>query len=661
MTLPQRPATSSQPRRGKKHHKLPAMRHGHQLSPIRIRRRISLTLRLRGRPRAILTAVANIGLGEGETRAPCPRRAPYDSGGNSTTTHPKDEYSARATQLIPTPRVQIPQALVRPDMLEGFSLAHLFAGSLLRRRWRTIFGGRFLRQIIALALAALLLPMSCGELLAQQASPPQFGHPQQDYSGQIQSDEYGYPAQPYAPAQNYPQQSAAPAAVQPLGADRLDQLVAPIALYPDGLVALVLTASTYPAQIQDADGWRQAQGDAPAEQIAATADAQNWDPSVKALTAFPQVLEQMDQNLAWTTDLGTAYYNQPNDVLQGVQVMRQRAQAAGNLQPTLQEAVNYVGGNIALAPVNPQVVYVPVYNPWTVYGQPVSPYPGFSFVGTLGSFASNALQFGVGIATNAFTRMPWGLLAWGVSWLVQAILFHNSNYYSQNAGVADWGFPNGSPRAGVAFAATGGSYPRVNQGYGPAFANGFVHRPPSSYRYGSNPYSASRVRPYSYRPYGAEAYVHRPGTSYGYPRAGYGSAGSQAYVHRPAGSYSGYRPVAGAGRTYPGFGYSGAGRQPYASSAASRSPYANRSFPTSPQRQGFGQRAPSQSASRGFGGSTKIAHAGGFHPFESEHGSGGFGGGHAPKMKAPKAPKAYSGHSGGGGHSGGHSGGKHHH
>ena len=91
-------------------------------------------------------------------------------------------------------------------------------------------------------------------------------------------------------------------------------------------------------------------------------------PDVKALTAFPQVLAQMDQNLHWTTELGEAYYNQPQDVLQAVQVMRRRAQAAGNLQSTPQEAVNYDQGNIVLAPVNPQVVYVPTYNPWAVWG-----------------------------------------------------------------------------------------------------------------------------------------------------------------------------------------------------------------------------------------------------------------------------------------------------
>ncbi len=519
---------------------------------------------------------------------------------------------------------------------------------------------RSFRRVTALAMAALLIPISCGELLAQQAPPPQFGRAQQDYSGQVQSDEYGYPAQPYNGngVGSDPQQGSAPA-VQPLPTDRLEQLVAPVALYPDTLVALVLTASTYPTQVQDADRWRQTQGDAPAEQIAAGADVQNWDPSVKALTAFPQVLGQMDQNLAWTTDLGTAYFNQPNDVLQAVQVMRQRAQAAGSLHPTLYEAVNNVGGNIQLAPPNPQVVYVPAYNPWTVYGQPVSPYPGFSFTAALGSFGVNALQFGVGIATNAFTQMPWGLLAWGVSWLVQAILFHNSNYYSQSTSVADWGFPHGGFRAAGGFAAGGNGYQGVENGYGSAFANGFVHRPPSSYRYGSNGYNSSRVQAYAHQPPGgAESFAHRPGNAYGYARPGYSPARTQAYVHRPPTGYSGYRAAAGYGRSYQGFGYGGVGRQPYASSSASRSPYANRPFASAPQRQSFGQRSPSGPSNRGFGGNTKIARSSGFHPFQGGHSSGGFGGGHAPKMKAPKA---YSGHSGGGGHSGGHSGGKHHH
>ncbi len=201
---------------------------------------------------------------------------------------------------------------------------------------------------------------------------------------------------------------------QGLGPAQLEQLVAPIALNPDSLVALMLAASTYPNQVADADSWRQSQGNAPPDQIAYGAGLQNWDPSVKALTAFPQVLAEMDQNSQWTAALGNAYYNQPQDVLQAIQVMRQRAQAAGNLQSTPQEDVSYNQGYIQLAPANPQVVYVPAYNPWAVYGQPVSPYPGFSLLGALGSFfnssfGSSAVQFGLGMVMSAFNHTPFGL------------------------------------------------------------------------------------------------------------------------------------------------------------------------------------------------------------------------------------------------------------
>ena len=223
-----------------------------------------------------------------------------------------------------------------------------------------------LRRVVALAMALLLLPLGQGELFAQQTPPPG-----QECRRTIRTtDSTAGPAiRRWTAALRATALTAVLAAgygqAQPLNAEQLEQLVAPIALYPDTLVAQVLTASTYPAQVVDADRWRQAQGYASPDQIAAGADAQTWDPSVKALTAFPQVLAQMDRNLQWTTDLGNAYYNQPQDVLEAVQVMRQRAQAAGNLQSTPQEAVSYDQGNIELAPVNPQVVYVPAYNPWS--------------------------------------------------------------------------------------------------------------------------------------------------------------------------------------------------------------------------------------------------------------------------------------------------------
>src|SRR6185437_16747746 len=181
-------------------------------------------------------------------------------------------------------------------------------------------------------------------------------------------------------------------AVQSLDPTQLEQLVAPIALYPDGLLAQVVTAATYPAQVAAADAWLDALGDAPPDQVAAGADAHgDWDPSIKSLTAFPQVLDMMARNLQWTTDLGNAYYNQPEDVMQTVQVLRQHAEDAGNLRSTPQEPLNYRNGSIQLEPANEQTAYVPQYDPWTVYGNQISPFPGFSLAGAIGSFFSSGL------------------------------------------------------------------------------------------------------------------------------------------------------------------------------------------------------------------------------------------------------------------------------
>src|SRR6185437_7880957 len=214
--------------------------------------------------------------------------------------------------------------------------------------------------------------------------PQQYGQPQYQQTPDLGSEQaWGVPDQGPAPTYQ-PQQALSP--------DRLEQMVAPIALYPDNLVSMILAASTYPAEVSSADQWLHMQGGASPEQIAAGANTQtSWDPSVKALTAFPQVLDTMAQSLQWTTDLGNAYYNQPQDVMQTIQVMRSRAQAAGNLQDTPQQEVVVDQGEIQIAPPTPETVYVPQYNPWAVYGQPVDPYPGFDWVGAVGSAIGNAL------------------------------------------------------------------------------------------------------------------------------------------------------------------------------------------------------------------------------------------------------------------------------
>ena len=280
----------------------------------------------------------------------------------------------------------------------------------------------------------------------QYAQPP-YGAPQQYSAPQQYADQPPY-ADPSEPDLTLP--PAAPA--QSLNADQLEQMLAPIALYPDALLAQILAASTYPAQVASADQWlgqMRAQGCGDPDQIAAGAMAQtSWDPSIKSLTAFPDVLDTLNHNLEWTTALGNAYYNQPQDVMQTVQVLRQRAEQAGNLQSTPQEDVSSNQGYIDIAPPNPQVVYVPTYDPWDVYGQPISPYPGFSLFGALGNFIGGLpLQYGMGFAMGAFEHTPFGLLAWGLDWLANNVLFDHGAWNSRSTSLADWGLPHGGPRA----------------------------------------------------------------------------------------------------------------------------------------------------------------------------------------------------------------------
>ena len=281
----------------------------------------------------------------------------------------------------------------------------------------------------------------------QQQDPPQPAYqPPPDGQQYQQSQEY---QQGYGQALADPDQGGV-APYQPsraLSADQLERMLAPIALYPDNLVSMVLAASTYPAEVSAADQWLHMQGGAPPEQIAAGANAQTtWDPSVKALTAFPQVLDQLSQNLQWTTDVGNAYYNQPQDVMQTVQVLRSRAQSAGNLQSTPQEVVTEEQGNIEIAPPTPQVVYVPAYNPWAVYGAPVDPYPGYSVAGEIGAFVGGLLSYGPGIALDAFAVTPFGWLGWGLDWFAHAIFFGGDVWCSHSYEMHDWGFEHGGGR-----------------------------------------------------------------------------------------------------------------------------------------------------------------------------------------------------------------------
>jgi len=177
--------------------------------------------------------------------------------------------------------------------------------------------------------------------------------------------------QSYEPSTQMPVQAAKQTPAQ------LQQLVAPIALYPDALIAQILAGATYPDQVVEADRWLQQNPDLKGQQLGQEVDGQPWDPSIKALTEFPSVLGNMDKNLSWTSSLGDAYVNQPQDVMNAVQGMRQRAKEAGNLNATSQEKVSQQGTTIVIEPVDPQIVYVPEYDPWLVYGAPVGVWPGW--------------------------------------------------------------------------------------------------------------------------------------------------------------------------------------------------------------------------------------------------------------------------------------------
>jgi Protein of unknown function (DUF3300) len=213
--------------------------------------------------------------------------------------------------------------------------------------------------------------------------------------------------------------------------EQLQQLVAPIALYPDSLVAQILAASTFPEQVVEAERWVQANPDLKDDALARAVDNQPWDPSVKALTAFPTVLGNMDKNLSWTSSLGDAYYNQQQEVMDAVQVMRQKAQAAGNLKTTEQQTVTTEGPAIEIAPVNPEIVYVPAYDPWLVYGDPILawpgwyPYPGIWFDGPY-------LSFGFGFGIGWFGGFGWGWNNWGFDWHNRYAIYNHGRYYSRS-------------------------------------------------------------------------------------------------------------------------------------------------------------------------------------------------------------------------------------
>ena len=217
--------------------------------------------------------------------------------------------------------------------------------------------------------------------------------------------------------------------IQPAQAtpEQLQQLVAPIALYPDELVAQILAASTYPTQIVEAERWLQQHSSLKGAQLADEVDKEPWDPSVKALTQSPSVLANLDKNLSWTSALGDAYFNDQQDVLNAVQVMRKRAQVAGTLKTTPQQNVGTQGQTIVIEPANPEIVYLPEYDPWIVYGAPLAVYPGY-FAGPW--IGAPIVSFGIGFPIG--WPYGWGWDAWGCNWLSGVVIFNHNTFISRS-------------------------------------------------------------------------------------------------------------------------------------------------------------------------------------------------------------------------------------
>ena len=236
-------------------------------------------------------------------------------------------------------------------------------------------------------------------------------------------------AESFGPTGQSNDQAATPPAQQT--PQELQQLVAPIALYPDALVAQILAASTYPAEIVEADRWVQSHSSLKGEKLAKEVDKQDWDPSVKALAQFPSVLENMDKNLSWTSSLGDAYANQQQNVTDAVQALRQQAHQAGHLDSNEQEKVTTQGNTIVIEPANPEVVYVPQFDPWLVYGAPIVAYPGW--YPEPGIFlAGVGIGFGVGFGIGFFGGYGWGWGHWGYDWHGRSVIYNHNTYISHS-------------------------------------------------------------------------------------------------------------------------------------------------------------------------------------------------------------------------------------
>jgi len=408
------------------------------------------------------------------------------------------------------------------------------------------------------------------------------------------------------------QQSAPPAGYSgqgvPLTAEELQQLTGPIALYPDALVAQILGAATFPDQIANAANWVH-QSNLTGATLMQAVDGQEWDPSVKALTQFPSVLDNMAKNLSWTSTLGEAYHTQPADIMSAIQFLRAKAQAAGNLKSGSQiVVVQQSPQTIVIQSASPQVVYVPVYNPAVVYGVPYV-YPSYVYVAPPPSTA--VLAFGVGIAVGAMMSNSccgWGYSSWNCGWHSTTVVYRGGSYYGNSAwhggyygsSGSAWG-PNGAAHYSSGYNPSTGTYARggtASNGYGSVSA-GQAYNP----RTGA---SASTVRGSNASgSYGASTVSKNGNTAYGQHQTT--SQGTTGQVHTTNGGSaygaSGkYGNSAAVGQTANGDKYATANGNTYKNTGSGWSGNSNNT-----PKSGSSYSGSNSAAAKGWGGQEKSS------------------------------------------------------
>jgi hypothetical protein len=256
----------------------------------------------------------------------------------------------------------------------------------------------------------------------------------------------------------------APPPGQSLAPDQLDGLVAPIALYPDPLLSQILVASTYPLELVQASQWLQRNPGLTGPALTQAAQQQNWDPSIQALVVFPDLVKRLNQDITWTTNLGNAFLAQQPDVMDAVQRMRFQAQQAGKLNSTSQQRVTTVNGSgppvINIEPADPNMMYLPYYNPVSIWGPPLYyPYASWFYPPFYGG---GYFGFGLGINMGFYFGGGWGGwggYGWSPGWGNHSVFVNNSFIHRNNfnaggsrslSGSTAWSH-NGSHRDGVPY------------------------------------------------------------------------------------------------------------------------------------------------------------------------------------------------------------------